>query len=365
MTDTKAMKRALTLALRGSGNVDPNPRVGAVIIKDGEIVAEGWHRKFGAPHAEVDAVANAKGIDLEGATMFINLEPCSHFGKTPPCAPMLVEKGFKRVVVGMQDPNPEVAGKGIQILEEAGIDVEVGLLEEECRWVNRFFLKHIATGIPYVLVKVAQSLDGCIATSMNQSKWITGEESRKNTHLLRQELDSILIGKNTAAIDNPSLTVRRVKGRNPKKIIFDTNLELLLSLKVFNDESRSGTIVCCDEKLKTSRKADNLRAAGVQVLPVPVENSKLVVLETLKSLYKEFQVSSVLVEGGAGVFSSFLESGEVDELHIFQAPIIIGDGIHSFEKFHTSKLKNTPKFKMKSSKKTGPDIHYVFLNDTE
>jgi diaminohydroxyphosphoribosylaminopyrimidine deaminase/5-amino-6-(5-phosphoribosylamino)uracil reductase len=363
MTDIKAMRRALTLAIRGSGNVDPNPRVGAVIVKDGEIVAEGWHKKFGAAHAEIDAIENAKGIDLEGATIYCNLEPCSHQGKTPPCAPVLVEKKFGRVVIGLEDPNPEVSGKGIQILKDAGIEVESGVLEDECRWVNRFFLKHISTGIPYILIKVAQSLDGCIATSTNQSKWITGEESRKKTHLLRLELDSILIGSKTARIDNPSLTVRRVKGRDPKRLIFDPEMSLELGLKVFNSEHRSSTIVFCDEKLSTARKADNLRYAGVGVVPVPVVDGKFDIPEALKRLYQEYKVASILVEGGAEVFSTFLTSGTVDELHIFQAPIIIGDGIHSFGKFHTKKLDDAPDFSLKLFEQSGPDMHYVFLKN--
>ncbi len=360
MTDKEAMKRALELALRGSGYVSPNPRVGAVILKEGKIISEGYHKKFGGPHGEVEAVNNAAGIDLEGATMVVNLEPCSHVGKTPACAPMLAEKKFARVVVGMQDPNPLVAGKGIEMLRDAGIEVVTGVLEEDCKWVNRFFIKHITTGIPYVIVKVAQSIDGCIATFGGDSKWITSEESRRRVHKLRAELDAVLVGRKTAEKDNPELTVRFVKGRDPKRIILDSNLSLPLGLKVFTDDNRKNTIICCKKEALESGKAKNLKIGGMNLFPFSTdEKGETDLKETLIALSKEYNIASILVEGGAKVYSSFAGSGLIDELHLFTAPIIIGNGISSFNSFHSFFVKDATQFRIKAMMKSDVDFQVI------
>ena len=360
----KIMLRAIELAQNGNGKVAPNPRVGAVIIKDGNIIAEGWHHEFGGKHAEVDAIKNAKGFDLEGAEMYVNLEPCVHTGKTPPCTTMLIEKKFSKIVIGLEDPNPLVSGKGIQVLRENGIEVVTGVCKEEATWVNRFFIKHITTGFPYIILKVAQSINGNIATKYGQSQWITCPNSRKRSHKIRSEVDAIIIGNKTAMADDPSLTVREVEGVNPKRIIFDTHLSTPLSAGLFLDSFRENTIVCCDYEAAKTRKAENLQLVGVNILPIMKKDKKacLEIENTLQSLSNEYNISSVMVEGGASIFSSFMNTSFVDELHIFIAPMIIGSGLNAFDYFTTNSLKNANRFSVKESSKSGDDIHIVLYN---
>jgi diaminohydroxyphosphoribosylaminopyrimidine deaminase/5-amino-6-(5-phosphoribosylamino)uracil reductase len=360
-TYEQAMKRAVTLALKGVGYVSPNPLVGAVIIKNDEVIAEGWHHKFGGKHAEIDAIDNAKGIDLENSTLVINLEPCSHHGKTPPCTSAIIEKKFSRVIIGMKDPNPLIIGKGIDILTNAGIEVQSGVLESDCKWLNRFFIKHITTEFPYVILKVAQSIDGCIATSKGESQWISCKESRKRTHQLRAFADAVIIGRKTAEVDNPSLTVRDINGRNPFRLILDSELSLSQSNKVFSENEKYKVIIVCHENYRHSKKAENLRSAGINILAIDEDDdSRLNLKSLLKSLYSDFRIGSVLVEGGAGIFSSFVRSNLIDELHIFTAPKIIGDGIHSFEKFNISRLAYATNMKLISTGMSGDDIHSVY-----
>ncbi|TAL69788.1 MAG: bifunctional diaminohydroxyphosphoribosylaminopyrimidine deaminase/5-amino-6-(5-phosphoribosylamino)uracil reductase RibD [Bacteroidetes bacterium] len=363
ITNEQAMKRAIVLALNGIGYVSPNPMVGAVILKNDEIISEGWHHKFGTKHAEIDAIDNAAGIDLEGCTLVVNLEPCSHQGKTPPCTTAIIEKKISKVIIGLKDPNPSVNGAGMNILSDSNIEILSDILPNECRWLNRFFIKHITTGIPYVILKCAQSIDGCIATSKGESHWISGEESRKRTHRLRALVDAVLIGKRTAEIDNPSLTVRNVNGRNPFRIILDSELSISPSNKVFSENEKYKVIIVCHENYRHSKRAENLRASGINILAVEEdEDSKLSLKEILKSLYSEYRIGSVLVEGGAGIFSSFARANMIDELHIFTAPKIIGDGIHSFERFNITRLAYATNLKLISSELSGEDIHSVFIN---
>ncbi|MBI5324596.1 MAG: bifunctional diaminohydroxyphosphoribosylaminopyrimidine deaminase/5-amino-6-(5-phosphoribosylamino)uracil reductase RibD [Ignavibacteriae bacterium] len=360
MTNENAMRRAIVLALNGSGYVSPNPLVGAVIIKNDEIISEGWHHKFGGKHAEIDAIDNASGIDLEGSTLVVNLEPCSHQGKTPPCTSAIIEKKFSKVIIGIKDPNPSVSGSGIDILKNAGIEIQTGILESDCRWLNRFFIKHITTEMPYVILKIAQSIDGCIATAKGESQWISGEESRNRTHRLRAFVDAVLIGKRTAEIDNPSLTVRNVTGRNPFRIILDSELSLSLSNKVFSDNEKYKVIIVCHENFRHSKKAENFRASWINILAVDEDDdSRLNLKSILKSLYSDYRIGSVLVEGGAGIFSSFARTNLIDELHVFISPKIIGNGIHSFDKYNISRLAYATNMKLVSSDLSGDDIHMI------
>jgi diaminohydroxyphosphoribosylaminopyrimidine deaminase / 5-amino-6-(5-phosphoribosylamino)uracil reductase len=354
----KLMKRVMELARKGTGFVSPNPRVGALIIKDGKIISEGWHSAFGKSHAEVNAINNAKGIDLTGATLVVNLEPCSHTGKTPPCTDLIIEKKFAKVVVAMQDPNPLVAGKGIKKLRDAGIEVETGVLEEEARWLNRTFIKHITTGMPYIVLKVAQSLDGKIATSTGESKWITCEESRKYSHKLRAEFDAVLVGKNTIVEDNPELNVRHVKGRDPFRVILDSNLSLSTNYKVFNNKVK--TIVCCSQIASETKKANEFKKAGIEIIPSEVDESKRIDLkDCLRKLSKEHNIASVFVEGGSVIFSSFAKANLIDELHLFVAPKIIGNGKDPFGKFEIKNLSNAREFEIKEIERIGRDLHIV------
>lgn len=356
-----AMKRALELAVLGSGKVSPNPRVGAVILRDDEIISEGYHHYFGGPHAELDAVNNASISDFSGCTMIVTLEPCSHFGKTPPCADLIIEKGFERIVIAMNDPNPLVAGRGTEKIRNAGIEVITGILEDEARWINRFFIKNVTEGAPYVMLKIAQSLNGAIASSDFESKWISSEESRKRTHALRATVDAVLIGKNTAIQDNPELTVRHVPGVNPKRVVLDTNLSSTEDLKLFTDEHRHKTIVVCSEQQINSEKAIALSSNGVQLAFAELNESGRVSLKSvLETLQKQFGVYSVMVEGGAEIHSKFMSEGLADELQIFQAPIIIGSGVNAFGNFLTSKISEAPRFKRVYSGDSGGDMHAIY-----
>ncbi len=356
------MERAIELAKLGVNFVSPNPRVGAVIIKNGQIVAEGYHQYFGGPHAEINAIENAKGIELDGATLVVNLEPCSHFGKTPPCTSAIVEKRFAKVVIGMVDPNPLVAGKGIQILRNAGIEIEVGVLEKECRWLNRFFIKDMLESKPYVILKVAQSLDGSIATSNYQSKWITSEKSRELVWKLRREVDAILIGKTTALKDDPTLTLHNLVGKTPLRIVLDTNLSLPLELKLFTDDFREKTLLVVSDSLHLSGKADALTTAGVKILQSPTKDGFIDIEPLLQILYEDHRVASLVVEGGAQIYSSFVRENLWDEVNFFVAPKIIPGGISSFSGYAVQSLEEASNIVLKSIVPIDNDVHIIGLN---
>ncbi len=360
MTYKEAMIRAIELAHRGTGYVSPNPRVGCVLLNDmGTIIGEGWHRAYGAPHAEVEAIASATEV-VAGATAVVTLEPCSHFGKTPPCADLLIEKGVRRVIIGIEDVNPLVAGNGIAKLRAAGIEVEVGAMAEECRWLTRYYAKNITTGMPYIVVKTAQTIDGCIATEYGESQWITSEESRRRTHALRGELDAVLIGKSTALADNPALTVRFVAGRQPWRVVMDTNLSLPLSLHLFTDEFRSRTVVCCNEHQASSKKAEEFRSEGVKIMGIETEvNNRIHLRVAFSRLADELKIASILVEGGAMLLSSLIKSELIDEYHFFIAPILVGKGLRVFGEFSAYSLASAAKLTIVSTRQSGNDLYII------
>lgn len=331
------MQRCLELAKYGLGNVSPNPLVGCVIAKNGKIIGEGYHKKFGSAHAEINAIKDAclnrqakrKRNSLKGSTLYVNLEPCSHQGKTKPCVDKIIKNKIAKVVIGIKDPNPDVAGNGIKKLRENGIKVETNILKEECLELNKFFFKHIQTGIPYVTLKVAQSLDGKITDKKYNSKWISGEDSRKYVHKLRSKYDAVLIGRNTLEKDNPKLTVRNFKGRNPLRIILDTKLTSKLNKNVFTDSQRKKTIVITSKKAD-KRKVKELNLIGVEVLFCSVKDKRLNLAETLKIL-GELGINSVLVEGGGEIFSSFVKENLADELLMFISSKVMGKGIDALD----------------------------------
>ena len=319
--DEQMMARAISLARNGLGRTSPNPLVGAVIVRDGRIVAEGWHRKAGTPHAEIHAL-NMAGELARGATVYVSLEPCAHYGRTGPCAKALVEAGVSRVVVAMMDPNPKVAGKGIAILQEAGIEVTTGVLEQEARQLNEVFLKWMTTGLPFVALKTAMTLDGKIATAAGQSQWITNEASRYETHRLRDIYDGILVGINTALADNPSLTTRlkEYQGRNPVRIVVDSRARLPLTAKLVTDGA-ARTIVAVTEQAPAER-VEALRSAGVEIIVAGSSNH--VDMQSLMEQLGAMKISSVLVEGGGSVNFSLLQAGLVDRVYAFIAPKLVG-----------------------------------------
>lgn len=356
------MRRALKLADKGNGYVSPNPKVGAVIVKDNQIISEGWHKKYGSAHAEVEAINNAKIDNFEDCTIYVNLEPCSHYGKTPPCAELIVNKKFKRVVVGSKDPNPLVAGKGIEIIKNAGIEVITDVCKEECDWINRIFFKHIIKKKPYIMLKIAQTIDACIALKNGESKWITCEKSRIETHKLRSEFDAILVGKNTILTDNPTLNVRLIKGRDPYRIICDTNLVISLEANIFKLDNQSKTIICTNNKSANLAKAKKIKSFGAIILEISENSTAQLNLEELvNKLYEKYNITSIMVEGGAGIYSSFLKSNLIDELQIFTAPKIFGNARNPFEMITLNDINDVYKFELKKVKIIDSDIHSIFF----
>lgn len=318
MTDEYYMNEALNLAKKGEGRTSPNPMVGAVIVKNGQIVGEGFHEKAGEPHAEINAL-KAAGEAAKDATIYVTLEPCAHFGRTGPCADALINAKIKRAVVAMTDPNPKVAGKGVKKLQAAGIEVTLGVLEEKAKKLNEVFFKWITTGIPFVNLKTAMTLDGKIATKTGESKWITGEESRLKGHQLRNAVDGIIVGINTVAMDNPILTSRIAGGKNPIRIILDSKGQIPLKSNVLTD-NEAKTIIAVSENAK-SENIKNIKNAGVEVI---VCGKDRVDIEELLKILGEREITSILVEGGGEVLYSFIEKNLFDRVYAFVAPKILG-----------------------------------------
>jgi diaminohydroxyphosphoribosylaminopyrimidine deaminase/5-amino-6-(5-phosphoribosylamino)uracil reductase len=327
MTDEFYMKRALKLALRGEGSTSPNPMVGAVIVKNKKIIGEGYHRRFGENHAEINAIESVSE-PIEGATFYVTLEPCSHQGKTPPCVYRIIDAKPLRVVVGTIDPNPVVSGRGIRILEDNGIKTTVGVLGDECARANEKFFKFMKTGMPFVTLKYAQSLDGRIASHTGHSRWISSEESLKFAHKLRSRHDAIMVGVGTVLNDDPDLTVRMVKGRNPIRIIIDSTLKIGEDARVLKSQGSAKTIIA------TTKSCDNyklsmLKKAGIKTLVVDEGSENRVDLKKLFAKLGKMGISSILVEGGAGISTSIIGEGLFDRLIVVTAPRIIGKGIEA------------------------------------
>ena len=333
MPEEKYMRRAIELAKKGSGHVNPNPLVGAVIVRDGEIIGEGYHECYGQLHAERNAIANAKkrGNSLEGSTIYVTLEPCCHYGKTPPCTEAIIEEKIARVVVGSDDPNPLVSGKGFQMLREKGIEVIPHFLKEECDAMNHVFFHYIRTGTPYVAMKYAMTMDGKIACYTGDSKWVTGEESRAHVQTLRNHYKGIMAGIGTVLADDPMLNCRIEGGRDPIRIIADSHLRIPMDSQLVRTAGQQPLIVAClpdaDEE-----KAAQLQEKGVEVLRIPgvttadiTEKQKEVI--SLPVLMKELgarKIDGILLEGGGQLNESALQAGIVDRIYCYIAPKIFG-----------------------------------------
>ena len=319
------MKRAIQLAKGGWGRTNPNPLVGAVIVRDGEIIAEGYHQFLGGPHAEVEAINNSKQ-DVKGSIIYVNLEPCSHYGKTPPCALKIIEVGIKKVVIAMQDPNPVVSGKGIKMLRDAGIEVIDGILEKEAKVLNEIFIKYISHKRPFVIMKTAMTLDGKIASVSGDSKWISGESSRQQVHVIRDRVSAIMVGINTVLVDNPTLTTRLNcgRGRDPIRIIVDSKGIIPIDSQVINVESSTGVILATTS-LIDNEKEKQLKDKGVHVLKLDNPSCKghVDLNRLMHELYK-LEIDSVLLEGGGNLNAAALNCGIVDKVMFFIAPKIIG-----------------------------------------
>jgi diaminohydroxyphosphoribosylaminopyrimidine deaminase / 5-amino-6-(5-phosphoribosylamino)uracil reductase len=319
--DIEYMRRALNLARQAIGRTSPNPMVGAVIVKDGLIIGEGYHHKAGMPHAEVHAL-DAAGEQARGATLYVTLEPCSHYGRTGPCAEAVIRAGIKKVVVAMTDPNPQVAGRGLTLLRAAGIEIVEGVLAAEAAKLNEIFIKWISTGMPFGLMKTAMTMDGKIATRTGQSKWITGEISRERVHLLRDNYDAIMVGIGTMLADDPQLTTRLSQGgKNPLRVIVDSFARTPLSAKVLTDGQAPTIIaVTCDAP---EYNVLALREIGAEVLIMPRSVTGVDLRELFGHLAKR-DITSVLIEGGAAINAAALAANIVDKIQAFVAPKIIG-----------------------------------------
>lgn len=321
------MRRALELARRGIGLVEPNPAVGAVVVDDDlQVLGEGWHERFGGPHAEVHALAQA-GEKARGATLYCTLEPCSHFGKTPPCADAVIAAGIKRVVIATGDPAPHVAGQGIARLKSAGIDVEIGLHESEAQSLIAPFLTLTLQKRPFVTAKWAMSLDGKIATRTGDSKWISGEESRKVAHELRGRMDAILVGIGTVLADDPLLTARPTGPRTPLRIVLDSRARTPLTAQLLRTLDQGPVLIAVAESNEAESNARQraLSDAGAEVLPLTqAQAGRGVCLKSLLAALGRRRLTNLLVEGGGNVHGAFFDAGLVDEVHAFIAPKIIG-----------------------------------------
>jgi diaminohydroxyphosphoribosylaminopyrimidine deaminase/5-amino-6-(5-phosphoribosylamino)uracil reductase len=326
--DAVFMRMALREARKGSGRTSPNPAVGAVIVRNGEVVARWYHRRAGLPHAEIEALSWL-GNHCPEDTLYVTLEPCNHAGKTPPCTQAILKSGIRRVVVGMKDPNPRVTGGGCAFLEAHGIDVMVGVLEAECRRLNEDFLVSVTFGRPFVIAKSAMTLDGWIATSAGHSKWITNEESRAFVHRLRDRADAVMVGVGTVLADNPSLTTRLKKGRgrDPLRIIVDTHLRTPANAKVVAQRSSAGALIVIGEGEEPGDR-QRFQGNGVSILACPVRAGKID-LKALMRRLGEMSIMSVLLEGGAAITGSMLREKLIDKFYIFKAPRLLGgdDGI--------------------------------------
>lgn len=319
--DLKYMQRALELARQAEGETSPNPMVGCVIVKDNKIIGEGWHHQAGLPHAELEAIKDAKN-KVRGATVYVTLEPCSHVGRVGPCCVTLARMGVARVVCAMVDPNPKVAGVGIKYLQEAGVVVEVGLCEDEAKRLNEKFLFAITHDRPFISLKYAMTLDGKIATANGDSQWITGEEARTKAHYLRKTHDAILVGVGTVLKDNPELTTRLVKGVNPLRIVLDTKLQTPLTSAVLNEAAKTLIFVGKNHNVEHRQVLEQLD--WVEVIEVGETTEGILDLQEILNVLYQREIRSVLVEGGSKVLGAFKDAGLVDRVYAFVAPKICG-----------------------------------------
>jgi diaminohydroxyphosphoribosylaminopyrimidine deaminase/5-amino-6-(5-phosphoribosylamino)uracil reductase len=332
MSHSEYMKLALGLAARAMGCTSPNPMVGAVVVRNDRIVGRGYHHSAGEPHAEVNAIDEAGSL-AENATLYVTLEPCNHFGRTPPCTRKILDAGIKTVVVAMDDPNPDVKGGGVKTLRENGVEVIEGVCEAEARRLNEFFITYVKTHKPFVILKCAATLDGQIATRTGDSKWVTGESARMRVHEIRQAVDAIMVGIGTVNHDDPSLTTRleEGRGRDPIRVILDTRLSISPDARLLHQPSNADTIIVAGDNSEGAGHQKRRRAikeTGATILPVPLKQGKID-LEALMTKLGEMEITSLLIEGGAQVIASSFAAGIVDKVMLFYAPKLLGgsDGV--------------------------------------
>ncbi|MFC1848237.1 bifunctional diaminohydroxyphosphoribosylaminopyrimidine deaminase/5-amino-6-(5-phosphoribosylamino)uracil reductase RibD [Chloroflexota bacterium] len=353
--DEYYMRRALALARRGLGKTSPNPMVGALIVKNGEIIGQGYHRRFGDNHAEINAIHDA-GEDISDATLYVTLEPCCHHGKkTPPCLDTLLKYDLGRVVIGTPDPNPQVSGRSIEMLKERGIATEVGVLTEKCLQLNEAYFKYIRTGIPFVTLKFAQTLDGRIATTTGDSRWISSEPSLGFAHKLRSLHDAVLVGIGTVLSDDPQLTVRLLKGRNPIRVVADSSLKIPPGAKILKDQEFARTIIATTSHADSGKLAA-LTHMGIETLTANADNEGKVDLGDLLRKLGGKSISSVLVEGGAAISTSLISQKLFDRLVVIMAPKIMGKGIDAIGDLRIFEAGHAVKLSFQKSYRSGEDL---------
>lgn len=319
--DRNFMERALKLAGRGGGFVNPNPQVGAVVVRDGEVIGEGYHEKFGGQHAEVNAIDDA-GDSVRDATLYVTLEPCAHYGKTPPCAEKIIESGLQKVHVAIKDPNPKVAGKGVKRLREEGIEVSLGLMEEKARKINEIYFHYVKTGRPFVLLKLAMTLDGKIATRTGDARWISSKDSRALVHELRARYSAVGVGVNTVRADDPRLNVRDAEGPDGARFVFDSRGRTPADSQVLTLSSPAPTVLVTDQNVPENR-LEKFESQGVKVWRMPVDQKGLD-LNSLLERMGDKGYDSMLIEGGGEIAWSFLDENLVDKIRFFYSPKIVG-----------------------------------------
>ena len=360
--DESHMRRALRLAARGEGRVEPNPMVGCVLVRKGRVVGEGWHRQFGGPHAEINALKTA-GAKARGATAYVTLEPCCHHGKTPPCTGALIDAGVARVVAGMRDPFAKVRGKGFRQLISAGIEVSVGLCEEEAFTLTAPYIKRQCIGQPWVILKWAQSIDGRIATHTGDSKWISGERSRKRAHELRARADAIIDGVGTVLADDPDLTCRHVRPkRTAVRVVLDRNLRTPQRSRVVRSAKQTPTLIVVGRSVIRSRKADAFRNQGVELMMVRTTRNGFDLSALLKALGSR-GMTNVMVEGGGQTLGAFWDAGAADEALVFVAPKLIGgeDAVPALKGLGLSTLQDRSAPRSARITRSGDDQVYELL----
>ncbi|MDR3088729.1 MAG: bifunctional diaminohydroxyphosphoribosylaminopyrimidine deaminase/5-amino-6-(5-phosphoribosylamino)uracil reductase RibD [Desulfobulbaceae bacterium] len=356
-SDSYYMAMAIRLAKKALGRTSPNPCVGAVVTRDGEVVGRGYHHQAGTPHAEAHALREA-GERARGATIYVTLEPCNHTGRTPPCAQAVLAAGIARVVVGMSDPNPLVSGSGIRLLRQRGLDCVVGVLEEQCQAINRPFVKYITSGLPYVTMKAAITLDGRLNFARDQQDWLTGAAARQYAHLLRDRHDAILVGAGTAGVDDPSLNVRLRgrTGRDPLRVILDSHLALSPDAKVCTLASEAKTLVFCRQDAP-AEKRKILEQRGVEVCPLALCREGRLDARAALRVLGERQICSLLVEGGAAVHGEFLRQRLYDEAHLLLAPMFAGEnGLPLLSGFAAPKASQAPRLERGGYRRLGDDL---------
>lgn len=351
--DSNYITRCFELAKKGIGKVSPNPLVGCVIVKDDKIIGEGWHEEYGKLHAEINAF-NKCITSPEGATLYCNLEPCSHTNKkTPPCVPEIIKQKVARVVISNIDPNPDVNGKGLEQLNANGIEVVSGIKKNEGKELNRFYFKFVETSLPFVSLKIAQSVDGKISEFEGRKSWITGEESGKFVHSLRGIFDAVLIGANTVVVDDPLLTVRNTNGRNPARIVLDGKGSIPDKVKLLNQKYNDRTIVVTSDAVGNNYK-NSVKKKGAELMMLPSNGNHRIDLKNVLTEIGKRNISSILVEGGRSIFSQFVEKILFDELIVLQSPKIFGKGVNSVE------LSEKVEMELISTEKLGDDLKMVF-----